>query len=328
MPITSPIFIVGPHRAGSTLWHNLIAMCPGVLRLPEARFMGPRRQKDFQYFLKTQVGDLSNDANVDKMVRLCFSQAGLPGLGGAMWRFEGLNVAKESSLHREVTLRIRKSERTLGAIVRIIIEELTRFAHCSRACVKFPVELRHTAELMRWFPEGKVVHITRDPRGLAMSKSNDPYGTGPMVIRHPYTSWLIRKAALSLVVAQYRFSARIHRTMDGLANYRLFRYEDLLAEPEKTLRELCRFVESDFAEDMLQPERGQHEHQASSLTGKQQKAFDAEAAVRWQKVISPIDNLLITSLTRSSMTRLGYDPDRHPIFQRPHALGEAGRAIA
>lgn len=313
--VKGPIFIVGPHRAGSTLWHNLIAMCPGVLRLAEARFMGPPRQRDFRYFLKTQVGDLSHDENVEKMVRLCFSRKAVPGLDGAMWKFTELQTVTDEKLLDVVSRRIKASDRQLGSVARIIVEELTRFAGCERACVKFPVDVRYIRELMRWFPDGKVVHITRDPRGLAISKSNDPSGTAPMVGRHPYLASLIRKAALGLVIFQYRRSARLHRSLQSSPNYQLFRYEDLLADPEATLRTLCEFIDEPFFADLLEPQKGKHEHQPSSLTGKQQKAFEPEAAIRWRKVISRSDNFAIKLCTAGSMQKLGYNPDTHPIFQ-------------
>ena len=291
-------------------------MSPRILRLPEARFLGPARQTDFRYFLRTQVGDLSEDRNVEKMVQLCLSRRSAPGLGGALWKWKGIEVADAPSLRDAIADRIKASDRSLGAIVRSILEELVRFTGCNRVCLKFPVDVRYIPELMEWFPEGKVIHITRDPRGLAMSKSNDPSGTGPLVRRHPYLAWPIRKAALAVVISNYRLSAKMHRRLKRRPNYRLFRYEDLLADPEKTLRELCEFVDIEFLDDMLQPEKGRHEHQPSSLTGKQQKAFDAEAAVRWQRVISRFDNFLVASATRSSMRELGYDPATHPIFRR------------
>lgn len=316
-----PIFVVGPHRAGSTLWHNVIALHQGILRLPEPRFMGSARQKDFRYFISKRVGDLSRDENVDNLVQLCFSRQPVAGLDGAFWRFENLGVrAADSRLHHAVAERIKKSDRSLGAIARAIIEELTHFCGCSRACVKFPVDIRHTHELIRWFPEARVVHITRDPRGLAMSKANDPFGTALKVKTHPSLSYLLRKAALLHVVKEYRVAAGMHERLKHISNYRLFRYEDLLAFPERTIHQLCDFIGIDFSPEMLAPERGQHEHQPSSLTGKQQKAFDPEAAVRWRKVISAIDNFTILALTKRSMKRLGYKPDVHQILQRAEGV--------
>jgi hypothetical protein len=168
---------------------------------------------------------------------------------------------------------------------------------------------------MKWFPDGRVMHITRDPRAMAMSKSNDPYGTALRILEHPRLAWLIRKVMVWSVIANYRSTARIHSWLRHLDNYRLFRYEDLLAEPERTLKEVCQFIGAEFTDDLLHPEKGRHEHQPSSLTGKQRKAFDPAAAIRWQEVIPPVDKWLITTFTRRSMKKLGYDPDTHLIFR-------------
>jgi hypothetical protein len=290
-------------------------MCPRVVRLSDPRFLGERRHKDFRHFLRTCAGDLSVDKNVDKMVELCFAKKNLPGLDTTFWRFENIKAAGNPELKREISARVKKSDRSLGAIARILVEEITRFSGCERACVKFPVDVGHIPELLAWFPDCKIIHITRDPRAVALSKTNDPSGTAMRVLEHPRLAWFIRKLAVWFVIAQYRWTARLHARFKDVGNYRLFRYEDLLAEPEKTLRELCDFVETEFTEDMLEPQKGHHEHQPSSLTGKQQKAFDAAAAVRWQTVISPIDKWIITALTKRSMTTLGYDPKAHPIFR-------------
>jgi len=313
--VKPPIFIDGPHRSGSTLWHNVLSMCPGVMRLTDPRFLSEGRHRDFQYFLKTSVSDLAIDGNVDKMVELCFARRNLPGLDTIFWSFDKIEAANDPALKVEIARRIKQSDRTLGAIARILLEEITRFSGCERPCVKFPVDVGHVPELMAWFPDCKVMHITRDPRAMAMSKSNDPFGTALRILEHPRLAWLIRKIIVWFVIVNYRWTARIHSRLRHLANYRLFRYEDLLAEPEKTLREVCSFIDVQFTEDLLHPEKGRHEHQRSSLTGEQKKAFDASAAVRWQNVIPAMDRYLITTLTKRSMKALEYDPDTHPIFR-------------
>jgi len=311
----SPIFIVGLHRSGSTLWHNLVSMCPGIMRLTDPRFLGERRHKDFRHFLKTEAGGLSIEENVDKMVEICFSRQNVPGLDSTFWRFENIDAGQSPELKKKISRKIKQSDRSLGAIAKIFLQEITEFSGYERACVKFPVDVGHIPELVAWFPDCKIIHITRDPRAMAMSKTNDPAGTAIRVLEHPRLAWVIRKLAMWFVIAEYRWTARLHLRFRDLSNYRLFRYEDLLAEPEKVLRQLCAFIEVDFTEDMLQPQKGRHEHQPSSLTGKQQKAFDANAAVRWQTVISAFDKWIITVLTKQSMKRLNYDPDRHPIFR-------------
>ena len=319
----SPIFIVGPHRSGSTLWHNLIALSPDVMRLSTPFFLGPRRQRDFSFFLRTQARELSDATDIEKMVELCFSKKNIPGLEAAFWRFEGIKAAESPELRKEIARQIQNaSDRSLGTIARIIIEEITRFSGYDRACVKFPVDVEHVPELLQWFPNCKIVHIIRDPRAVAMSKSNDPSGTALKVLEHPRLAWLIRKAAVYLVVKEYRSSAKLHARFQSVSNYKLFRYEDLLADPENTLKDLCAFIGCEFTENMLHPEKGVHDHQPSSLTGKRRKAFDRSAAVRWQQVISRADDLVISWLTKGTMKKLGYNPETHPIFKDARRAGE------
>jgi Sulfotransferase family len=286
------------------------------MRLADPRFLGRRGQRDFRFFLNTQARNLSTLEEINTLVQLCFSKKNIPGLDAAFWRFEGIPVVDDPELRQKVARRILESDKSLGAIAKILIEEVTQFSGCDRPCVKFPVDVEHIPQLMKWFPDCKVVHITRDPRALAMSKSNDPSGTAIKVLEHPRFAWAIRKLAVLSTVAQYRLSAKMHLQLKSLNNYRLFRYEDLLAKPERVLRELCAFIETDFREEMLEPQRGRHEHQPSSITGKRQKAFDPAAATRWRSVISTGDYSLISLLTRGSMKKLGYNPKTHPIFGR------------
>jgi hypothetical protein len=300
-------------------------MCPGILRMTDPRFLSSWRHKDLRHYLKTQAGDLSIDGNVDRLVTAFFAKENPPGLDSTFWRFENIEAINNPELAEEMARAIKQSDRTLGSIARILLEKITEFSGYERTCVKFPLDVKYLPELIAWFPDCRVVHITRDPRAMAMSKTNDPSGTARKVSAHPRLAGLIRKMAIWFVIAQYRSTSRLHARFKHLKNYRLFKYEDLLADPEKVLRELCDFIGAEFTPDMLQPQKGRHEHQPSSLTGKQQKAFDARAAIRWQNVISPLDRRLITTLTRRSMRRLGYDPETHAIFEPQERQADSGK---
>ncbi|HWD18522.1 MAG TPA: sulfotransferase [Verrucomicrobiae bacterium] len=310
-----PIFVIGIHRCGGTFWHNLLVTRPGLLRLGEPRFMGAPRQRDFRYFLKTEGLDLRVDADVEKMVELCFAKKNRPGLETSFWRFENLPAMDYAGLKKEVLRRLKASDRSLGAVARVIIEEMVRGSGQERACVRFPVDIEYLPELISWFPNCRIMHLTRDPRAMAMSKTNDPTGTAVRIAQHPRLAWLIRKAMVFFIISEYRKFARYHRRYQHLENYRLFRYEDLLAHPEKTLMEVCDFVGCAYSPDMLEPERGAHEHQPSSLTGQRHKGFDPSIALRWQKLISRLDRWTIDLLTGGSMRALKYDPKIHPIFR-------------
>jgi len=311
---TSPIFIVGPHRAGSTVWHNLVSMCPGILRLGEPWFIGPRRYKDFRYFLKSQTGSLSSDQQLRKLVQISLSRSEAPGLQHKFWRFDTMSDEQLSNLESPIYKRLQQSDRSLKSFVHAYLDEVLLQSGERRICMKFPVDVANVPDLIDWYPDCKIMHLTRDPRGLAMSKTNDPSGTALRTLQHPNLAWAIRKSAVCFVTREYGRLSRLHKRFQNLPNYRLFRYEDLLADPEHNARQLCHFIGEPYTPDILDLEKGRHEHQPSSLTGNKKKTLDPSAALHWQSNISPFDLWFINNFAKQSMRRFGYNPESHPIY--------------
>jgi len=308
----NPIFIVGLPRSGSTLWLNIFAQNPDIHRMGEMLYLTPWR-KDFRYFLRKHVADLSSEKNIDKMIDLIFSRKWIPGITGSFW-YHDIGKVMDPELKKILKNKLLKSDKSLESIFKILIEEITRFSGYDRCCVKFPVYVNHVPDLLQWYPDCKIIHITRDPRAMAMSRTNDPGGTAAKIKKHPHLKYFIRKIMIFFVIVQYIWTSKLHCKYKKFKNYKLFRYEDLLSEPERVIKELCEFAEIDFVPEMVEPQKGQHEHQPSSITGKRQKSFDKKAASRWMTVISPFEKWLITLLTKQSMKRFEYDPKSHPVF--------------
>jgi hypothetical protein len=303
-----PVFIVGLPRSGSTLWHNIISSGTNMLRIAEMHFLNPWR-KDFRYFCKRYVGDLQVDKNVKKMVDLIFSDKSIKGLTGWFWQAD-INNVKNPKFKAQFYNKILESDRSLDSIFKILIQEITDFHGTERCCIKFPVYPNYIPQLLEWYPDCKILHITRDPRAIAVSRTNDPDGTRKKISKYPYLSFVIRKIMIYFVVLQYGWTSRIHCYYQNNRNYALFRYEDLLVDSERVVKQLCKFIEHDFKPEMLNPQKGQE----SSITRKKTNGFDKKAGSRWKKVISPFDKWLITFLTRKSVRRFGYNPNNHPIY--------------
>ncbi|HLO13384.1 MAG TPA: sulfotransferase [Anaerolineales bacterium] len=289
-----PLFIVGLPRSGSTLWFNLITMNREIFGIGEMFFLNPWWRKDFRYFLHRSIGDLSKLENIKKMTGLMFSGIPLPGLTASFWRYEAKQYDKPS-LKERVTDRILESDQSLQSIFKAITEEISSYSGFDRYCAKFPVFVNYVPYLLEWYPNCKVIHIVRDPRAMAISRANF---RGEKRLNN-------RTAMISFAVTQFIWTSRLHTKYDGMKNYALFRYEDLLANPEETIKKLCKFAEIDFDPQMLEPGEGQ----ASSVTGKKRGGFDTKALSHWRDVISPMEEKVVTTLTRNSMKRFGYTLD-------------------
>jgi hypothetical protein len=301
-----PIFIVGLPRTGSTLWHNVFAKKDNICRMGEMHYLTPVR-KDFRYFLQHSVGPLSDDANVRKMVDLLFAGRPLGGIAEGFFTLELLKI--DDPGFKEVLVRkILASDRSLERIFKTILEEYTQLMQKEQCCVKFPVYPNQIPTLAKWYPESKFVHIIRDPRAMAVSRKNDPGGTRKKIQKHPHLAFLIRLIMVGFVIAQYNWTSWLHRRYKRrYPNYRLFRYEDLLAHPETTIGDLCTFTDIAFSTEMLNPGKGQ----ASSITDKKTEGFDRSAAFRWKQHIGKLEYVFITMSTWLAMRRLGYRPGRY-----------------
>jgi len=307
----NPIFIVGLPRSGSTLWAKIIERNENILRFREMFFLRPWG-KDFRYFYRKKVGDLSVENNISKMITLIFSDEKTFGIDGTFW--EDMGKFNDDKLKEKIHKKILESDKSLENIFKIIIEETTKFKGYDRCFVKFPVYFNYISKLLEWYPQCKIIHITRDPRAIAISKTNDPGGTQKLIKKYSqinHISYFIKKIMIVFVIFQYNWESKVHIKCKKFKNYALFRYEDLLLNPEKTIRELCEFSEIEFNKKMLYPGGGEE----SSLTGKKRKGFDKKAASRWEKAISPFEKKIVTFFTKNSMKRFGYDPVCHPVFK-------------
>ena len=311
-----PIFVVGLPRSGSTLWENIISKNAEIFRLAEVLYLTPWK-KDFRYFIRKQVGDLFNENNIKKMVDIIFTPDQiLLGITGSFWRFSNIRAFNEPELKKIIYRKILESDRSLESIFKILIEEITYFNGYKRCCVAFPVYPNYINKLLKWYPKCKIIHVTRDPRAIAISKTNDHSGAALKIKKYPHLRYFIRKVMIFFVIVQYIWVSKIHRKYKNNPNYALFRYEDLLVDAEMVLKKMCKFVEIDYIPEMLAPE----EAMASSVTGKKFKGINPKAASHWKSIISPFEKTLISFLTKGSMKTFKFNPKKHPIYKNKKYL--------
>ncbi len=93
--------------------------------------------------------------------------------------------------------------------------------------------------LVRLFPEAKFVHQVRDGRNVALSYADVPFG--PKNVGKAAKLWARR------VVAGIRDGRPL-----GPTRYKELRYEDLVAEAERSVKGLCDFLEVAYDPGMLE----------------------------------------------------------------------------
>lgn len=155
--------------------------------------------------------------------------------------------------------------------------------------------------LARAFPEARFIVIRRDPRGVVAS--NEP-ARGSTDYGHPFSyarHWR-KQVAMSLHFAGDPLLAERCRTVV---------YEDLVSDPEASMRSLCRFLEIDFAAEMLDASRFHDYTRNAPWTANTSfgpfEGIHPAPRDRWRSTLDGALARTVEFLCGPEMTLAGYD---------------------
>ncbi len=148
-----------------------------------------------------------------------------------------------------------------------------------------------------WFPHARFIHIVRDGRDVALSHRKYQYG-----------------ASNTLECAEnWRFKVHANLKMGAMlepTQYMVIRYEDLVLEPQEELARACRFLDVDYAPEMLgYPAMVDEKIPESrrSLWPLITQGPKSDNAYRWKRSMGTTRRVVFERTASSVLTRLGYE---------------------
>jgi Sulfotransferase family len=282
---TAPVIILGVSRSGTTLLKEMLDQHPD-LAIPTESYFIPQ--------LWDRHGQRPDpEAFTDDLGRL------------ARVREWGVTP---------VEVRERIGERpNFAAAIQAVYAAYADIRGKPRFGDKTPAYMQRLDVLERAFPAALYVHLIRDGRDAGLSFLE--------MRRRPRLSWA-RPRSLGAFAAQWRrevAGARRFGREAAAGRYLEVRYEDLVAEPEPTLRALCDFVGLEFDPAML---RYQRDPGAKSLPDHARLAGPVASGRHWQEEMPPSSSECFEAVAGELITELGY-PRAHPRpswTARAHAL--------
>ncbi len=168
-----------------------------------------------------------------------------------------------------------------------LLERFGRRTGKTRWAEKTPAHVHHIDFIREVFPDAQFVHMIRCGYDVVKSLQNMPWA--PRKIRWSTHTWL------ACVRAGREAGARL-----PAGQYTEVRYEELIAEPEKILRELCEFLGEPFAHQMLEFHEPSRNSWNASLSPLQNKP------VHDYPDLSLLERLQFAWSARGLMQDLGY----------------------
>ncbi|MGH8935748.1 MAG: sulfotransferase family protein [Acidimicrobiia bacterium] len=274
---TAPFpFLVGSGRSGTTLLRAMFDSHPEMAVPHESHFLVPIARRRARY---EQPAGLDLETFVADLV-------------GHPW-FSRWGIPEEEV--REALARDRPTE--CAEAIRGVFALYARRLGKPRYGDKTPGYVSQIALLAAFLPEARFVHLIRDGRDVALSLREMEWGPAD-----PLEAALYWKERVEM-------GRRAGRRLDR-GRYRETRYEDLVRDPEGTLRELCSFLALTFDSVMLQyPERAAELTAPAEYPHRHRRiALPPTTGLRdWRRQMSREDLARFEAVAGGLLTELGYE---------------------
>lgn len=273
-------FVVGCGRSGTTLLRAMLDSHPELSIPHEAHFVAPMIQKRALY--ETAAGVDVNRFASDLLSVPAYSR------WFSHWGMD------ESEVRDVVALPSRPID--IGEAFRRLYRGYTARLGKSRQGDKTPTNVLHIPILAAVFPESRFVHMIRDGRDVAVAYLDASFG--------PSSVWQAARHWRSRVERGRRGGQLV-----GTERYRELHYEDLVDDPESTLRDLCEFLELTFDDAMLRyADRAEALLKAGLQPEHHRHLFEPPGRVRdWRRDLSTRDVYVFEALAGSSLLEFGYE---------------------
>jgi hypothetical protein len=291
-----PVFVVGCPRSGTTLlWSMLIA----------AGGFAIYRKETYFYVIAPRFPHLQSARSQQTFLK--------EFLQGSLGKVPGVDV--------ELHVRKALSQCTnTGNFLPRLMDSIARLQGAERWVEATPIHLLHIKEIKRAVPDAIFVHVIRDGRDCAISTDKLQWlGTLP---------W-DRRRTLGVAALYWEWMVRRGRA-DGLAypgQYIEIRFEDLVADPRATLKQVGLFIDHDLdyermlrnpVHSLIQPNTSFREN----LGGR-----DFNPVGRWKDKCSPEDVRLCEMLVGASLREFGYPLAFADDRRRPTPTASTMRAF-
>ncbi len=291
--VKDPIFIIGTERSGTNHLRLILDAHPAVA-VPHP----PHILKNL-FPLEPAYGDLSDDRRFRTLIR---DVARLVALHAYPWGFP----IDEEEVFRTATAR------NLVCVYFAVHDQFAAHAGKPRWCCKSTHMLRHAALVRQHRPAAKLILMVRDGRDVAVSARESIFNR--YSVYHSARLWQEEQR-----VGMYWLDKLSDREIH------LLRYEDLLAEPARTVESLCAFLDIPFREDLLRFHETEEAKVCASLSQdwrNTDKPLLRGNSGKFRQALSQEEIDLYEAIAAPELDRFGYELCR-PLHEseRRRALG-------
>ena len=270
---SSPVFIVGYPRSGTTLLFHVIMSAEDFAQynFDETHF--------FSHFYK-RYGSLENKKNLNHF---------LVDLLSSHW-FKNSDIKEESFLKN-----IDSGKFQYGIFLKTFMDLLVAKQGKKRWVEKTPWHMLYIPEILETFPAAKFIHIIRDARDVAMSICKIGWARG------------LFKGYPRIVIAWKWHIMKVEKEFNDRKDKCLtLRYEDLVVKPEIVVKRINRFLGTNLDMELVNRSRIGVIGKSNTSYSEPIEGISRRPLERWREIMGPKDRAVVEYLVGDSLRKYGY----------------------
>ena len=280
-----PIFIVGCERSGTTMLRLILCSHKNIAIPPQTKYAKKL------YKRRLLFGNLSKADNRRKLRNWFLNNH------NKRTKIIDLDIDKN-----EVQKELQITGNTLGAFLSVIPKIYLKKFDKIRWGDKRPYYIKYLPQLFKLFPDAQVIHIIRDGRDVVASLKRMPW-------------W--NKNSIS---AMLNWQEAIHRGVTARRNYSSdqfieIKYEDIINEPENSIKAVCKFLDEEYSESLLEFHKIAKESVPSYKMGwhsATKSKINAASIGRWKKELEQWEISLFNNKFKNELELYKYEIQDKP----------------
>ncbi len=294
-----PVFILGSHKSGTTLLRNLINGAPDLFVVPlETHFFqfsgfwvqyALRRNLPREITFDDMLAAMTQHLQRSNALTSKTSDSVLVG------RWDIPRFANWMRKHAQAAFDQKNWRGVFDAYIEALHVGLFGEPPQAHRFLEKSVEHAEFATLLKQlYPDAIFVHIVRNP-----------YATLVSLRRHMTIAGypMLEPALASLETSYYYLFKNPHLISD----YLIIRYEDLLQQPEQTMRRVAAHIGIPFTQQLLTPTQLDEPWHGNSSTGNAFDGISTQPITAWRKSIHPLEAAFVNMRFPHVLRTFGYE---------------------
>ena len=291
--IKSPVFVCGHRKGGTTMFHNLFDGHPELLVYPSDLNLL------YAYFPVYLSPEYSNEDRKLRLDKILFTDL--------REQLKSNNAENNLDIHKFRDNFFLSLGNDLTNMKDIITSFISAFSDAVNATGKIPV-IKETSieiyadEIMGWFPDAKFIQLLRDPRDnySALKSGVSKYYSKLGENEKETLASLIYRAKIGMEIGFYNVQKY------GPKQYKILKFEDVISNPEREMKNVAAFMGIAFDEILLTPTRLKNQTTGNNFDGNIFSELSNKNVGRWKDRISPDEAKIIEFHFEEIMNKLGY----------------------